>query len=174
MAIKITLDGKKNLEMKVEELRQRLQEVRTEKRIAYTATGDTWHDNPYFNKLEADEKAIQMQIQETIQLLREAIILTDGDRNVEEIDIGSIVKCHCRYFNGQNVPTFEEDLVLEIVGHGETDIDNGKIHYESPVAQSICGHHSGDVIPIKLPNGSTVEYTIVKFYANWDDAKKDS
>lgn len=166
MAAKITLDGKKNIEDQIQKLQERLQKLRDEKNIAYNSTGDTWHDNPYFNKLEADERALELEISETTKLLVNAEIVENSNRNMETIEIGSIVKCLCVY------PDFEETLVLEIVGHGETDIDNGKIHYESPVAQNILGHHLNDVISIKLPGGS-VDYKILKFYTDWNDANRD-
>lgn len=165
MAAKITLDGKKNIEDQIQKLQERLQKLRDEKSIAYNSTGDTWHDNPYFNKLEADERALELEISETTKLLMNAEIV-ENNRNMETVEIGSIVKCLCVY------PDFEETLVLEIVGHGETDIDNGKIHYESPVAQSILGYHINDVISIELPGGS-VDYKILKFYTDWNDANKD-
>ena len=37
----------------------------------------------------------------------------------------------------------------------------------------ILGHYLNDVIPIKLPSGS-VDYKILKFYADWDEAQKDN
>ncbi len=86
---------------------------------------------------------------------------------METVEIGSIVKCFCRYSD------FDETIVLEIVGHGESDIENGKIHYETPVGKSILGHRLNDVISIMLPNGYAVDYTILKFYADWDEARKD-
>lgn len=167
MVTKITLDGKKKIENQIQELKERLQKLREEKSLAYTATGDTWHDNPYFNQLEADERALEFEINEAVKLLENAEILESSGRKMDVIEIGSIIKCLCSY------PDFEETLVLEIVGHGESDVDNGKIHYESLVAQNILGHHLNDVISIKLPNGS-VDYKILKFYADWDDANKDN
>lgn len=167
MATKITVEGKKKIEDQIQKLKERLQELRVEKNKAYELTGDTWHDNPYFNKLEADERALEFEINESENLLKNAEIIENNGRNMEEIEIGSIVKCFCSY------PDFEETLILEIVGHGETDIDNGKIHYKSLVAQNILGHHLNDIIPIKLPNGS-VDYKILKFYADWDEANKDN
>lgn len=110
---------------------------------------------------------MEFEINEAVKLLENAEILESSNRNMEVIEIGSIVKCLCSY------PDFEEILVLEIVGHGETDVDNGKIHYESLVAQNILGHHLNDVIPIKLPSGN-VDYKILKFYADWDEVQKDN
>ncbi len=167
MATKMTLEGKKNIEENIKKLKQKLQDLMVEKNIAYNSTGDTWHDNPYYNKLESDQRALEVEISELVKLLNEAEIVEENQRNMETVEIGSIVKCFCRYSD------FDETIVLEIVGHGESDIENGKIHYETPVGKSILGHRLNDVISIMLPNGYAVDYTILKFYADWDEARKD-
>lgn len=166
MATKITQEGKKNIEERIQELQENLKKLRDEKLVAYNSTGDTWHDNPYFNKLEADERALELEIAETMEILKDAEIIESDDRNMETIEIGSIVKCLCTYSD------FEETDIFEIVGHGETDINNGKIHYESLVAQNILGLHVNDTVSFVTPGGQ-VEYKILKFYADWDMANKD-
>ena len=52
---KITEKGRENLQAQIEKLREDLKKLRDNKASAYTQTGDTWHDNPYFNQLERDE-----------------------------------------------------------------------------------------------------------------------
>ena len=86
---------------------------------------------------------------------------------METIEIGSIVKCLCTY------PDFEEVIIWEIVGHGEADVNNGKIHYESLVAKNILGLHLKDIVSFNTPGGK-VNYKILKFYENWDEAIQDT
>lgn len=167
MSAKITREGKKKIEDRIEELQNNLKKLRDEKLIAYNSTGDTWHDNPYFNKLEADERVLELEISETIKLLKDAEIVESDQRNMEIVGIGSIVKCLCTY------PDFEETIVWEIVGHGEADVNNGKIHYESLVAQNILGLHLNDTISFKTPGGE-VNYKILKFYKDWTTANQDN
>ncbi|MGH7596272.1 MAG: transcription elongation factor GreA [bacterium] len=52
-----------------------------------------------------------------------------------------------------------------ILGDGETDIDNGIISYQSPLARALMNHKIGDVIEVKLPRG-TKKYEIqeIGFY----------
>jgi transcription elongation factor GreA len=52
-----------------------------------------------------------------------------------------------------------------ILGDGETDIDNGIISYQSPLAKALMNHKIGDVIEVKLPRG-TKKYEIqeIDFY----------
>lgn len=160
--MKITVEGKRKMEVQIQELMEELKELRKEKAIAYELTGDTWHDNPYFNKLEQDERALNTKISEAEAILKNAEIIDDVARNMESVEIGSIVKCLCTY------PDFEEITIFEIVGHGETDVENGKIHYESLVAQNIMGLHVNDNISFDTPGGR-VNYKIIDFFENWDE-----
>jgi transcription elongation factor GreA len=52
-----------------------------------------------------------------------------------------------------------------ILGDGETDLDNGIISYQSPLARGLMNHKIGDIVEIKLPR-ATKKYTIkeIKFY----------
>ncbi|MBD5469456.1 MAG: hypothetical protein HDR21_15125 [Lachnospiraceae bacterium] len=163
MSTKITLEGKQKIEENIQKLLEEMKKLREEKNIAYNLTGDTWHDNPYFNKLEQDERALNTKINEAQELLKNAEIVEGNNRNMETVDIGSIIKCICTY------PDFEEVMIFEIVGHGETDVDAGRIHYESLVAQNIMGLHLNDIVTFNTPGGE-VQYKIVEFYGNWENA----
>ena len=143
-----------------------LRKLREEKNIAYNSTGDTWHDNPYFNKLEQDERALNTKISEAQAVLKDAEILDGSNRDMEKVDIGSIVKCVCTYSDS------EEEVVFEIVGHGETDVNKGKIHYESLVAKNIIGLHLYDTVSFNTPGGET-RYKVIKFYPDWNATKED-
>lgn len=166
---KITAEGRKKLLDDLEILKKNLKDLRDNKASAYTSTGDTWHDNPYFNELERDEGRLLIQIANVEQILKSAEIISNSNRNTDKIEIGSIFKCTCAYDEDDI-----EENIFEIVGHGETDIDNGKIHYESPVAKNLLGHKLNDAVDFKTPAGDKVTYKILAFYKNWDEAKRDA
>jgi transcription elongation factor GreA len=52
-----------------------------------------------------------------------------------------------------------------ILGDGETDLDNGIISYQSPLARGLMNHRIGEVVEVKLPRG-TKQYEIkeIRFY----------
>lgn len=52
-----------------------------------------------------------------------------------------------------------------ILGDGESDVDNGIISYQSPIAQALMKHKVGDIVEVKVPRG-TKEYEIlgISFY----------
>ena len=47
----ITQRGKKILEEKILKQKSLIKEIQSEKEIAYSSSGDGWHDNPGFNNL---------------------------------------------------------------------------------------------------------------------------
>lgn len=163
--MKITPEGKQNLEQEIKKLEEDLQALREEKVRAYNLSGDTWHDNPYFNSLEQQERTLSAKIAEVQTILKEADLVVQS-RSLETIEIGSIVKC-LSVFDGE-----EEVEFLELVGHGESDIAHGKIYYESPLGRNLMGLHQGDVVTFDVPGGKTT-YQILRFYASWDDANRD-
>ena len=165
MTVKITRNGAEKIKNEINEFNERLKEIREEKAVAYTNSGDTWHDNPAFNSLEQEEKIVYAKIKELEKLLKTSELIEVDDHNDKVVQIGSIVLCHCVY------PDFEEDMVLEICGFGESDLENGKICYDTPVGQALIGAKMGENLIVKTPIGD-VSYEIRKLFKNWEEAKE--
>ena len=165
--MKITIEGKEKIQTKIEDLKAELQKIREEKASAYVLTGDTWHDNPYFNQLEQAEQRVILSIAESQKVLEEAELVNRDNKNAEVVDIGSIVKCSCFYVAEDTV----EEEIYEIVGHGEADVFEGKIAYDSSVAKNIIGHKVNDEVTFEIPSGE-VKYKILAIYSSWEEARK--
>lgn len=163
MTVKITTTGKIVIDENINRLKQDLKTLREEKNIAYTLCGDTWHDNPHFNKLEQDERILDKQIQEIEKIVGLADIIEVNERNVSAIDIGSIALCYCVY------PDFTEREIYEIVGYGESNIEENKLYYDSPVAKSLMGLTVGDETTFDTPAGPAT-YRIEKLFSSWEEA----
>jgi len=57
-----------------------------------------------------------------------------------------------------------DEVVYRIVGEHESDIKNGKISIESPIAKSFIGKEAGDVVKVVTPRGAReFEILIVKY-----------
>lgn len=164
MAVKVTPIGVNLIQENIEKLKSELKFVREEKNIAYTLCGDTWHDNPHFNKLEQDERSLEKRIMEIEKVLTSAIHIELNERNTDIVEIGSIVKCYCEY------PDFTEEEVYEIVGYGESNFEENKLFYDSPVAKNLLGLSAGDKVSFEIPAGTTT-YTILEMYKDWAEAK---
>ena len=156
--MKITQDGKRNIELKLSEMHDKLMILEKEKAYAYTATGDTWHDNPYFDMLRLEEESLMKEIKGLEKLLHEAEVIEKSDDCEGKVNIGSKIMCIIQYsFHNES-----KEEILEIVGHGETDLSKGKIAYDSPVGKNLMGHIQGDTVLFQVPAG-VVNYKIVCF-----------
>lgn len=144
--------------------REELARIRAEKQTAYTATGDTWHDNPYFNRLEQDEKRKAQDIAELTTLIANAQIFLVDKRNVARVQLGSIVHLH-RYYK---VSGEEEEVVWEVSGYGEIDIPKRLVAYNSPIIRVLMGLHIGDTAESESPKGP-IEYEVLGLFADWKD-----
>ena len=63
----------------------------------------------------------------------------------------------------QNTET-DEEMVYQIVGPDESDLQQSRISYLSPIAKAIIGKEEGDVVKVAIPRGQIeVEITKVDF-----------
>ena len=164
--VKITPDGKQKILDKIESLKEDLKKLREEKAGAYVLTGDTWHDNPYFNQLEQAEERLLKSIREYDSILENAEIVEPAAINKDVVGMGSIIKCSCIYEDDDE----PEEEIYEIVGHGETDLEHGKLSYDSLVAKNLMGLKVNDEAIFDTPGGK-VKYTIIAIYEDRESAK---
>ena len=162
MQIKITSKGKQLILQQIADLEQELKQVRNDKNIAYHACGDDKLANPNFHKLEQDEDILIKRIQEIQQVYKNAQLIKFDKRNTEKVDIGSIVKCSFEYTN------FTEEEIYEIVGYGESNIEENKLFYDTPVAMKLIGLKIGEETILSVPSGK-VKCKILKMYSGWED-----
>ncbi|MBV1884513.1 MAG: transcription elongation factor GreA [Pseudomonadales bacterium] len=84
--------------------------------------------------------------------------------NVQVIDVTKITN-NGRIIFGSTVSVFdvgsEEDKIYKIVGDDESDIKANKISVNSPIARSLIGKETGDVVIVQAPGGD-IELEIEK------------
>jgi transcription elongation GreA/GreB family factor len=163
----ITEKGKQILERKIAEQAIRVKEIQEEKSIAYTASGDGWHDNPGYNQLiQLEERAIN-ELRAMEKRLSDSILWSSKERNTEKVQIGSIV-CY-KLTNIKTGKVLEN--TFEIVGSGESDLKNKQISYDSPIGNAIWEMSEGCEVEVILPAGlSKIE--IVRLYKDWTEVPK--
>lgn len=162
--IYVSQAGLDALKIKLERAQAQLKVIRDDKAVSYTATGDTWHDNPYFNKLEQDERGKEAEVAEIKGQIANAQLYSTEKRNTTRVALGSIVHLS-RYFK---VSGAEDEQVWEVSGYGEIDVPNQRVAYNAPLMQAIMGHHIGDTAEATSPQGP-VEYEIVALFGSWDE-----
>ncbi|WP_379969653.1 GreA/GreB family elongation factor [Ectobacillus sp. sgz5001026] len=162
MPVKITPTGKQLIFQQIASLEQELKQVRIDKNIAYHACGDDKLANPNFHKLEQDEYLLERRIHEIQHTYTTAEYIQFDERNTETVDIGSIVKCSFEYTD------FTEEEIYEIVGYGESNIEENKLFYDTPVAMKLIGLKIGEETILFIPSGK-VKCKVLKLYSGWDE-----
>ncbi|MHB8710345.1 MAG: GreA/GreB family elongation factor [Minisyncoccota bacterium] len=163
--IYVSKEGLEALKAKLEKAQADLKTIRSEKAIAYTASGDTWHDNPHFNRLEQDERRKEAEVAELNGQIANARLYVVADkRNTTRVALGSIVHLR-RYFK---VSGQEDEQVWEVSGYGEIDVSKQRVAYNAPLMEAIIGLHIGENVETGSPQGR-VEYEIVALFADWSE-----
>lgn len=161
MPVKITSIGEQLILQQIAHIEQELRQVRMDKNSAYHACGDDKLANPNFHKLEQDERILEKRIHDIQHIYKTAEIIKFDERNTEKVDIGSIMKCSFEY------PTFTEEKIYEIVGYGESNIEENKLYYDTPVAKKLIGLKMGEETILSVPSGK-VKCKVLKMYSGWD------
>ena len=89
----MTQVGYQNLLAKIAEKEKEYEQVRDHRQIAFELSGDGWHDNPEFNRmqqLEANLNHTLKTLNDRLDVMR-FIDIHDGMRNVQQVEIGSVV-----------------------------------------------------------------------------------
>jgi transcription elongation GreA/GreB family factor len=161
----LTPNGVKLLQDRIAAVSEELVRLRREKAIAYTGSGDAWHDNPGFNDLEQQERRKARDLAELNDKLACAELCDSLPRPVHRVQIGSIVRCKRTFL--EDGATGEE--VWEIVGHGESDPRRHRIAYDSPAAEALLGLLPGEARAVASPRGS-IDWEVLGLYASWEEA----
>lgn len=164
MSVMITPNGEQLIRQQIADLEQELKKVRLEKNKAYCACGDEKLANPNFHKLEQEELLLLERIGEIQNKYNTAEFITFDEPNTEEVAIGSIVRCSFDYGD------FTEEEIYEIVGYGESNIEENRISYNTPVARKLLGLRVGEETTLSVPSGK-VRCKILKLYSTWDGAE---
>lgn len=162
MPVKITPKGEQLILQQIANIEQELKQVRIDKNSAYHACGDDKLANPNFHKLEQDERILEERLHEIQHAYKTAEFIKFDERNTEKVDIGSIVKCSFDYTD------FMEEEIYEIVGYGESNIEENKLFYDTPVAMKLIGLKIGEETILSVPSGK-VKCKVLKMYSGWDE-----
>jgi transcription elongation GreA/GreB family factor len=161
----ITEAGKAQLETKLIAQSEKIRAIQAEKNIAYTASGDGWHDNPGYNQLlQLEERAITEL--KSLEKQLSTSLLWNRPRNTEQVLIGSIVR-----FSMQTArDRVAREAVYEIGGHGESDLRRACISYTSPIGAALYELQPGAEMEVLIPAGKT-HLHILQLYPDWESVQ---
>lgn len=142
----ITLDGKKELELKLEELRSRRRSVAD--KIAEARDFGDLSENAEYDVAREEQGLIETHIAEIENILQNFRIIRNGKKS--KVSIGSKVE----------LKTGDKKVIYTIVGPLEANPMEGRISNESPIGEALFGKKIDDKVVIEAPKG-VMTYEIV-------------
>lgn len=167
--IYITENGRTVLENRIRVKRTMIEQIQKEKAVAYEVSGDGWHDNPGFNQLTQKEEQAVNELRAMERWLAEARVVEVRERNQDRVAIGSIVKFRMELQGKNDI----QELTMEIVGSGETDVHQKRISYDSPLGAALIGLRSGEKKLVQIPKGKTL-IEVISLLSDWEDVLKSA
>jgi transcription elongation factor GreA len=148
----LTREGYEKLSRELEYLRTvKRQEVA--QRLHDALDGEELIENAEYEAAKNEQAFIEGRIQELEMLLASARIIEDEQRLPGIVQIGAKV-------------TIQEDgfepETYRIVGPVEADPSEGKISNESPLGKALMEHKAGDVVTVRLQDGTSYQVRILK------------
>ena len=166
--ILMTQIGYENLLAKIAEKEKEYDQVRDHRQVAFELSGDGWHDNPEFNRMQQ----LEANLNHTLKTLNDRldimkfIDIHDGMRNVHQVEVGSIVKL-CRYDLADDS---SQEETWEIRGFDETNIKFKHLAYNAPLAEKIMNLHVGDVVEEINIGSRHFDIEVVALFKNRENA----
>lgn len=140
--IYVTQAGYEKLKDQLKAKEQEYAVIRERRHQAFELSGDGWHDNPEFNRMQQMEANLNHTIKSlTERLLNTRLIeVNECRRNTHLVSIGSIVAFTRWSVDGDQ----EHQDCWEITGFDETCIERKMLAYNAPLARAMMGLRLGD------------------------------
>ena len=147
----LTIEGLKELEAELEELKTVGRKEAAEKIKVARSFGDL-SENSEYDEAMSDQAKLEAHISEIEHIIKTAKVLDVESLGTENVHIGSTVKI---------VDKKKKEFTYTIVGFAQADPAVGKISDESPVGKALIGHKVGDKVIVEAPAGA-MQFKIVE------------
>lgn len=148
----ITSEGLKKLKEELHELKN-VKRLELAERIQEAKELGDLSENAEYVEAKNEQGFIEGRILEIDSILRRATIIKQKSKTSDKVEVGSKIK----------IQDEKETKEYYIVGSNEADPSQGKISNESPIGQAFLGKKVGDIIEIKVPQGSK-KFRIINVY----------
>lgn len=111
-------------------------------------------ENADYDAAKEEQTEIERRISQLEEILKKAEIVPEDEFDPAKINVGCKVKLYDVSFN--------EEVTYSLVGSLEANSLEGKISNESLVGSNLIGHSVGDVVDIKLPEGSLIQFKVLE------------
>ncbi|MCH7306281.1 GreA/GreB family elongation factor [Acinetobacter sp. NIPH 1869] len=164
MPVYMTQVGYQQLLHKLAEKQKEYDQVRDHRQVAFELSGDGWHDNPEFNRMqqmEANLNHTMKMLTDRLDMMK-IIEISDAMRNCHQVEIGSIV--HLRRYDLADDSV--QDECWEIRGFDETNIPQRHLAYNAPLASKIMHLQVGDIAEEVRIGSRHFEIEVIQLFPN--------
>jgi len=147
----LTPEGKEKLEAELNELTTTGRKELAGRLKQAISMGDL-SENADYHKAKEDQGFLEGRIQEIKKILKNAKII-ESSTSYDQVTVGAHVTIKERDYPPET---------YHLVGSKESNPQNGKISHESPIGKALLRHKAGDLVDVRLPNGSTIQVEILK------------
>ena len=144
-------------EGKLKELREELSRLKIKdrlevsERIAHARSLGDLKENAEYHKAKDEQGFLESRIAELERIIKNAKIIEK--ENGEFVRLGSVVR-----LKKNNSP--EETYEYQIVGSQESDLERGKISFESPLGNALMNKKKGDEVSLNNHKGETIYHIL--------------
>ena len=148
----MTKKGYENLELELKILKSE-ERPNIIKAIAEAREHGDLSENAEYHAAKEQQSFIEGRILELEDKLRRADVIDPQAINSDKVVFGASITL---------IDTnTDKEIIYQIVGIDETNVDKGMISISSPVAKSLLGKFEGDVVNVKAPGG-IISYEILQ------------
>lgn len=149
----LTYEGLKKLEDELENLKTVRRKEIAEKIKGALSFGDL-AENSEYDEAKNEQAQVEARIAHIENMLKNVKIIDEDDIVTDVVGLGSKVTVLDVELN--------EEIEYTIVGSAEADPMKHKISDESPVGNALLGAKVGDTVTANVPNGSALEFKVLK------------
>jgi len=152
--IPFTKEGYEKLKKELETL-ERVERPKVVKAIEEARAHGDLSENAEYHAAKERQGQLEARIQYLHSQLSKAEVIDCSGQSCERVVCGVKVRL-------ENLDTGEE-VVYQIVGPDESDINEGKISVTSPLGRALIGKEEGDEVEVKTPAGLRY-YEVVEIF----------
>jgi transcription elongation factor GreA len=150
-SVPMTPQGKKKLEDEIKHLKT-VERPRVIEAISIARAHGDLSENAEYDAAKEKQSFIEGRIKEIDDKLARAQVIHYLELNTQKIVFGATVELlDC---------DSEEKKIYQIVGSDESNVYEGRLSIDSPVARQLLNKEAGDTVTIRIPKGQ-VEYEIL-------------
>ena len=153
MATYVTQEGLNKLKTELEQL-ETVERPKITQQIAEARDKGDLSENAEYDAAKEAQGMLEMKISKLKEVIANSKVIDESQLDTSKVSILTTVRL-------MNHATKKEQK-FTLVPDNESDIKNGKISINTPIAKGLVGKKIGDKAEISLPNGNQLSFEVLE------------